>query len=102
VGDLRHLPGFSWTPDGRAIVIWAQGGIWRVDVATGEATRIPFRAQVRHALTDAVRFPQEVAPDEFDVRMLRWVSVSPDGGSVVYRRSASCGSATCRTARRAG
>src|SRR5690606_27750167 len=27
---------------------------------------------------------QEVAPDSFDVRMLRWVSVSPDGRSVVY------------------
>ena len=27
-------PGYAWTPDGQRIVIWAQGKIWRVDVAT--------------------------------------------------------------------
>jgi Tol biopolymer transport system component len=35
-------------------------------------------------VTDAVRFPQQVAPDKFDVKMLRWVSVSPDGKRVLY------------------
>jgi imidazolonepropionase-like amidohydrolase/Tol biopolymer transport system component len=76
--------GYDWTPDGRAIVIWAQGGLWRVDVASGTPTRIPFTASVRQTLTRAVRFPQQVAPDQFDVKMLRWVSVSPDGRRVVY------------------
>lgn len=76
--------GFAWTPDDRAIVIWAQGGLWRVDTATGQATRIPFTAPVRQTLVEAVRFPQTVAPDRFDVRMLRWVSVSPDQRRVLY------------------
>nr|PZN89220.1 MAG: amidohydrolase [bacterium] len=77
-------PHFSWTPDGRHIVIWAKGKIWKVAVDTGEAVQIPFRARVRQTITEAVRFPVEVAPDSFDVRMLRWVSVAPDGKSVVY------------------
>ncbi|MBR9989254.1 MAG: PD40 domain-containing protein [Gemmatimonadetes bacterium] len=77
-------PGYAWTPDGSAIVIWAQGGLWRVDAATGTPARIPFTAQVRQTLVDAVRFPQQVAPDEFDVRMLRWVTVSPDQRRVAY------------------
>lgn len=77
-------PGYAWTPDGAAIVIWAQGGLWRVDVATGTPTKIPFTATVRQTIVDAVRFPQQVAPDEFDVKLLRWVSVSPDGRRVVY------------------
>ena len=77
-------PGYAWTPDGDAIVIWAQGGLWRVDAETGAPTRIPFTAWVRQTLVDAVRFPQEVAPDEFDVKMLRWVSVSPDQRRVAY------------------
>ena len=77
-------PGYDWTPDGDAIVIWAQGGLWRVDVASGTPTRIPFTAQVRQTLTDVVRYPQEVAPNEFDVKMLRWVSVSPDQRRVTY------------------
>src|SRR5690606_15206634 len=77
-------PGYDWTPDGRAIVIWAQGGLWRVDVETGTPTRIPFTAPVRQTLVQAVRFPQQVAPDTFDVKMLRWVSVSPDQRRVIY------------------
>ncbi|MFS8638343.1 MAG: amidohydrolase family protein [Gemmatimonadota bacterium] len=77
-------PRFSWTPDGRSIVIWAGGKLNRIDVQTGEARVIPFRARVTQRITEAVRFAQEVAPDSFDVRMLRWVSVSPDGRSVVY------------------
>ena len=76
--------GYDWTPDGRSIVIWAQGGLWRVDVASGRPTRIPFTAQVRQTITDAVRFPTAVAPDTFDVKMLRWVAVSPDQRRVVY------------------
>ncbi|HUH13830.1 MAG TPA: amidohydrolase family protein, partial [Longimicrobiales bacterium] len=77
-------PGFDWTPDGRALVVWAQGGLWRVDAESGAATEIPFQARVQQTIVDALRFPQEVAPDSFDVKMLRWVEVSPDGRSVVY------------------
>jgi Tol biopolymer transport system component/imidazolonepropionase-like amidohydrolase len=77
-------PAYAWTPDGRAIVIWARGGLWRVDVATGTPTRVPFTAPVRQTLVEPVRFPQQVAPDTFDVKLLRWVSVSPDGRRVVY------------------
>ncbi len=77
-------PRFSWTPDGKSIVIWAGGRLNRVDVQTGEARVIPFRAHVTQWIAEAVRFAQEVAPDSFDVRMLRWVTVSPDGRSVVY------------------
>jgi imidazolonepropionase-like amidohydrolase/Tol biopolymer transport system component len=77
-------PTMAWTPDGRSIVTWAQGKLWRVDTRSGAAEPIPFRATVRQHVTDAVRFAQDVAPEQFDVRMLRWVSVSPDGRSVLY------------------
>ena len=78
-------PSFGWTPDGSAIVVWGQGKIWRVDRETGAAETIPFRAPVQQTITQAVRFPQQVAPDSFPVKMLRWVSVAPDGRSVVYQ-----------------
>jgi Tol biopolymer transport system component/imidazolonepropionase-like amidohydrolase len=76
--------GYAWTPDSRQIVIWAQGKIWRVDAASGQPTEIPFSATVKQTLTEAVRFPQAVAPDSFDVKMLRWVEVSPDQKRVLY------------------
>lgn len=77
-------PGYAWTRDGKRILIWAQGKIQSVDVATGVPTVIPFTAHVKQVITDAVRFPQQVAPDSLDVKMLRWVSVSPDQRRVVY------------------
>lgn len=77
-------PGFSWTPDGKEIVITAKGHFWRVNVETKQAAQIPFSATVNQTITEAVRFPQEVAPDSFDVKMLRFVTVSPDRKSVIY------------------
>ena len=77
-------PGYDWMPDGKTIVIWAQGGLHSVDMASGRTTRIPFSARIRQTITDAVRSPQPVAPDSFDVKMLRWVTVSPDQRRVVY------------------
>ncbi|MEK9139221.1 MAG: amidohydrolase, partial [Bacteroidota bacterium] len=78
-------PGFSWMPDGKNIVISARGKIWKIDVATKTATQIPFKVHVKQSITDALRFPQEVAPDKFDVKMLRWVTVSLDGKWVVFQ-----------------
>lgn len=77
-------PGYDWMPDGKSIVIWAQGRINSVDVASGRATDIPFTARIRQTITEAVRTPQRVAPDSFDVKMIRWATVSPDQRRVVY------------------
>ena len=77
-------PGFSWTPDGKEIVIWAKGKIWKINVQSKQAAEIPFHVKVKQTVTDAVRFQQDVAPEKFEVKMLRWVTVSPDQKSVVY------------------
>ena len=77
-------PQYAWTPDGKSIVIWGEGKIWRVDVASGKGQQIPFNARVEQTLNDALRFPQKVHTDEFPVKMLRDVRVSPDGKLVVY------------------
>lgn len=77
-------PGFDWMPDGKSIVVWAQGQLWRVDIASKAATIIPFHVQSTRELRDSVRFAQDVAPAQFDVKQLRWVNVSPDGKKVVY------------------
>ncbi len=77
-------PGMAWTPDSREIVFWAGGKIHRLEVESGEQREIPFRVQTTREVAEVVRFPVEVHPDSFDVRMLRWVEVSPTGDRVAY------------------
>ncbi|HVL68761.1 MAG TPA: amidohydrolase family protein [Vicinamibacterales bacterium] len=77
-------PQYAWTPDGASIVIWGEGKIWKVDVASGKGQQIPFTVRVEQTLNEAVRSKQTVHTDQFPVRMLRDVRVSPDGKTVVY------------------
>jgi imidazolonepropionase-like amidohydrolase/Tol biopolymer transport system component len=78
-------PGMSWTPDSRSIVYWAGGGIHRIDVATHVIRDIPFHVTGTRWIEDALRFPTTVAPDRFDVKMIRFARASPDGRRVVYQ-----------------
>jgi imidazolonepropionase-like amidohydrolase/Tol biopolymer transport system component len=77
-------PSMAWTPDSETLVFWNGGKIHRLDVSSGRQTEIPFRVQTTRQVADAVRFPIEVHPDSFDVKVLRWMEVSPDGRRVVY------------------
>jgi Tol biopolymer transport system component/imidazolonepropionase-like amidohydrolase len=78
-------PNYAWTSDGESVVIWAKGKIRKVNIADGVTSVIPFRVKDTRDITTALRTPQEVAPESFDVKMLRWVQVSPKGDQVVYQ-----------------
>ena len=78
-------PALAWTPDGRALVFWAQGKIRRVDVASGQAAVIPFRVQATRRIAQAVRFPVDVAPATFDAKMIQNATVSPQGDRLVFQ-----------------
>src|SRR5689334_1808267 len=78
-------PAFAWTPKDDALVFYAQGKLRRLDLATKETREIPFHVKDERAITQAVRFPVEVAPDKFPVKALRNVVVSPKGDRVVYQ-----------------
>jgi imidazolonepropionase-like amidohydrolase/Tol biopolymer transport system component len=78
-------PSMAWTPDNRSLVVWAGGKIKRIDVASKTVSEIPFHVQGSRSVQEAVRFPVEVAPDDFKVRMLRWTAVNPQGDRVVYQ-----------------
>jgi Tol biopolymer transport system component/imidazolonepropionase-like amidohydrolase len=77
-------PNYAWTPDGKSIVIYASGGFSRVDVATGNAVRIPFTAAVEQVVTHAVRFRQTLDADDVTVRQIAWPSTSPDGKTILF------------------
>jgi imidazolonepropionase-like amidohydrolase/Tol biopolymer transport system component len=77
-------PQYAWLPDGKAILIWGEGKIWRVDVAAGRGEAVPFTARVEQTVNEAVRFEQKVHTPEFQVKALRGAVVSPDGKRVAY------------------
>ena len=78
-------PHFSWMPDGNSIVYWAKGKINRVYVNDSIVEEIPFHIEDEREIRQAVRFPVTVAPEQFDVSMVRGAEVSPDGTQVVYQ-----------------
>jgi len=77
-------PNFAWTPDSTAVAIWAQGRLWRVDMASGEAQQIPFRAEVEQVLAAPLRFEQRLESGRFAPKMIRDVATSPDGSTLVF------------------
>lgn len=78
-------PGFAWTSDAKAVVIWARGKIRRIDIAAGKASVIPFHIKDTRAIVKALRFPQKVAPRKFAVKMIRWMQTSPAGDKVAFQ-----------------
>ncbi|MCK7592636.1 amidohydrolase family protein [Pseudomarimonas salicorniae] len=77
-------PNYDWLPDGSALVVWAQGGFWKVDAGSGEASRIPFTAEVEQKVAEPLRFEQKLDDSVFAPKMIRDVATSPDGRLVVF------------------
>jgi len=80
---------FDWMPDSSALVIWAQGKLWRVDAKTGAASVIAFNADVEQVVTAPLRFERRLAktastPVVFAPKMIRDVATSPDGKTLVF------------------
>eukprot|EP00004_Rigifila_ramosa_P003768 TRINITY_DN1400_c0_g1_i1.p1 TRINITY_DN1400_c0_g1~~TRINITY_DN1400_c0_g1_i1.p1 ORF type:complete len:1126 (+),score=293.81 TRINITY_DN1400_c0_g1_i1:230-3379(+) len=70
-------PGFAFSPDDQLLYIWAHGKLWRVVVATGAMTEIPFSASVRLNLAETVRAKYDASTGEaFTARVLRTPALS--------------------------
>jgi Tol biopolymer transport system component/imidazolonepropionase-like amidohydrolase len=83
-GSRDLLPGYSWTPDSKGLVLSHHGGIWRLDVATGKQTRIPFTAEVDQRIGELVRFQYDVNDTLLTVRQIRGARPSPDGRRLAF------------------
>ncbi|HEY0662063.1 MAG TPA: amidohydrolase family protein, partial [Lysobacter sp.] len=74
----------DWTADSKAVVVWAQGKLWRVDIGSGAASNIPFTASVEQAVTAPLRFEQKIDEGSFAPKMIRDVATSADGRTLVF------------------
>src|SRR5205814_357766 len=78
------MPGSSFTPDSKALVVSYGGKIWRVEVPSGQASPIPFTAKVHQDLGPLVRFETRVDTGDVLVKQIRDASPSPDGKRLAF------------------
>ncbi len=85
VANMDVLPGYSFTPDSRAVVISYGGGMWRVPIDGSDATEIPFTVNAEVAVGPEVEFeyPIEDGPT-FTARQIRDAKPSPDGSRIAF------------------
>src|SRR5690606_5271145 len=77
-------PGFAWTPDSKNLIFYARGKIRKLDVLTQAVTEVPFAATSQHVITDALHFNRPVFQEEFEVKMIRQLTTSPDGKMAAF------------------
>ncbi|RAI91385.1 amidohydrolase family protein [Algoriphagus yeomjeoni] len=79
------LPGFSWTPDNKSIVISYGGKIHQIEVASKKAIEIPFRVKSSIPLGPELDFDYPISDDEkFTVTQIRDIAPSPNGKQLAF------------------
>ncbi len=78
------MPGYSFTPDSKAIVAAIDGKVYRVAVPTGERTEIPFSVEVALDAGPKIYFETRIEDGPVKVRQVRWPRLSPDGTKLAF------------------
>ena len=78
------MPASAFTPDGQTLIIYNKGGFWRIAIPGGEATKIPFTADVELGLAPLERFQYPLKDSTLLVRQIRGARPSPDGRRLVF------------------
>jgi imidazolonepropionase-like amidohydrolase/Tol biopolymer transport system component len=76
--------GFSWTPNDDAIIIWAKGKIWKIEIGSLKVTTIPFQVTNRIKVAQALHFKNDAFSPEFNSKAIRQAVTSPDGKLLVF------------------
>ena len=82
---LDAYPGYSFTPDSRAIVVTYGGEIWRVPVDKSSPSKIPFSAKVDLEMGPEVKFTYRVdTAATLTAKQVRDIQPSPDGSKLAF------------------
>lgn len=80
-----QMPGHDWTPDGKSVLFWREGHLWKVDVATNAVTQIPFTARYQRTVSELVKPKLDAAnAANFTPRLYMWPALSPDKRTLVF------------------
>lgn len=78
------MPGSSFTPDSKALVTAYAGKLWRIAIPSGQATAIPFSAEVDQWMGPLARFEYGINDSTLTVAQIRGGRPSPDGKRLVF------------------
>lgn len=82
---MDAYPGYSFTPDSKAIVVSYGGEFWRVPVDRSAPTKIPFEAEVHLEMGPQLQFAYTIdTAATFTARQIRDVQPSPDGKQLAF------------------
>jgi len=85
VANMDVLPGYSFTPDSKAVVISYGGEIWRVPVDGSAPAKIPFVVDAQVAVGPRLQFDYPIRDSAtFTVKQIRDAVASPDGRRVAF------------------
>ncbi|MCW8125401.1 amidohydrolase family protein [Microbulbifer halophilus] len=84
-GSHGNYVQYDWMPDSESLIVWSNGKFQHIDADDGDIEEITAHISVDKKVADAVRFPVDVAPETFDVKMIRWAQKSPDGEQVAFQ-----------------
>jgi Tol biopolymer transport system component len=77
-------PRFTFVPDDKSIVMGLDGGIARLDIATGKVAPIPFTAAVDQAMGPLTRVSQKQEDGPVRARIIQGSRQSPDGKALAF------------------
>jgi Tol biopolymer transport system component len=78
------MPGYAFTPDGKALITAYAGKIHRIDLADGKATVIPFLAHVDLDIGPSLRRSFKDGTGPVRARLIQAPVQSPDGKRVAF------------------
>ncbi len=85
-GEQEQTRAIAFTPDGRSIIFGRRGHLRRVDLVTGQITRIPVRVHVvRNVDVPLHHVPRKIANGgEIITRIIRWPTLNAEQTQVIY------------------
>ena len=78
------FPGYAFTPDGKAIIYTNEGGIRRVETATGDVSSIPFTVDVKQNIGPRLYSPYRLGLGPVKAHLVRGLAPSPTGDRLAF------------------
>ncbi|REJ75734.1 MAG: amidohydrolase [Acidobacteria bacterium] len=78
------LPGYSFLPDGNAIVVSYGGKFYKVELSDGKASQIPFTADISLEIGPSLYVDHKLAEGPVKARLVQEPEFAPDGKRIAF------------------